>query len=463
MSGPEVTATTTDLPESRVRLEATVPTELLERSVDRAAQQVGRGLRIPGFRAGKVPSKIVIQRVGREAIVDEAIRADINDWYDRAVRVAGIQPVGSPSVDVGDLPEDGKAFTFSAEIGVIPAADVSSLDKLKVGKADAEADDAAIESEIETLRERFAVLGTVDDREVENGDYVVIDFLGKIDGEPFEGGAGEGQLLEIGSGRFIPGFEEQLIGWTTGDEKTITVNFPEEYPAAELAGKETTFDVTIREVKMKLLPEVDDDFALQVGGVDTLDELKADLRTRIAETEGQRIEQLFRLATLDAAAKASAVEIPDALAHEHAHQEYHRMIHRFEHQGISEQIYLQSVGKTHDEVVDEAVPAARQQLARQAIVSSLVDAEKLTASDEEIEEAVAPLAQQEKISVKKAIARLQGRGQIDAVRRELAEGKAVDLLVERAEAISVEAAKKAGGAWTPSREEQAEEPGLWAI
>ncbi len=462
MPGPEVIATTTELPESRVRLEATVPAELLERSIERAAKQVGRNMRVPGFRAGKIPPKLVVQRVGREAIVDEAIRADLNEWYEKAIRAANIQPIGQPEVGEVEMPDEGKPFVFNAEVGVVPTVDASKFDGLEVGKDDGKVDDEAIDREIELLRDRFARLETAE-RPVADGDFVVIDYLGKLEGEPFPGGEGKNQLLEIGSGRFIPGFEEQLVGLSAGDEKVITVNFPEEYGAAELAGQEATFDVVVHEVKAKDLPVLDDDFALEVGGVDTIDELRKDIAARLAEGEAERTNQLFRLATLDAAAKKAGVEVPHALAYEHAHQEFHRMMHRFQHQGISQDIYLQSVGKTHDEVVEEAVPGAERQVARQAVVMAVVAAEGLTATDEEVEEAIAPLAAQEKISVKKAWARLDGRGQIDALRRDLAENKAVDLLVERAKVITVAAAKKAGTAWTPSRAEQDENPGLWNV
>ncbi|MDO9353500.1 MAG: trigger factor [Solirubrobacteraceae bacterium] len=452
MSGSEVIATTTELPESRVRLEATVSAELLQRSIERAAVQVGRTIRIPGFRAGKVPAKLVIQRVGREAIIDEAIRADLNDWYDKAIKSAKISPVGQPSVDLGELPAEGAPFVFSAEIGIVPTvADVKELGSIDVGRADTKPDEDAITAELEGLRDRIARLETVE-RAVENGDYVVIDYTGRREGEPFEGGEGKGQLLEVGAGRFIPGFDEQLIGLKAGEDKLVKLEFPE-----------AEFDVTIHEVKAKQLPELDDEFALEVGGVDTLDELKKDIEGRLAEAEEARIERFYRLAVLDAYAKKAGVEVPDALAYEHAHQEFHRLMHRFEHQGISQDVYLQSVGKTHDEVVEEAKPAAVQQLRRQAIVGAFVDAEGLSATDEEIAEAVEPLAQQEKISVKKAIARLESRGQIEGLRRDLAEEKAVDLLVERANTVTVAAAKKADTAWTPTADEQAANPGIWAL
>lgn len=462
MSGPEVIATTTELPESRVRLEATVPAELLERSIERAAKQVGRNLRIPGFRAGKVPPKLVVQRVGREAIVDEAIRADLNEWYDKAIRVAKIQPIGQPTVNEVELPEEGAPFVFSAEVGVVPIVDGKAIKDLEVGKAEPGVDDDAVDRELDLLRDRFARLETVE-RKAENGDFVVVDFVGKLGGEPFEGGSAKNQMIEIGSGRFIAGFEEAIVGMKAGDEKTITETFPDEYPAEHLAGKEADFDLTLHEVKAKVLPELDDDFALEVGGVDTLDELKKDIASRLAEAEEGRLDQLFRLATLDAAAKKAGVEVPHDLAHEHAHQEFHRMMHRFEHQGISQDVYLQSVGKTHDEVVDEAVPAATAQIARQAVALAVIEAENVSATDEELEEAIAPYAAQEKISVKKAWQKLESRGQLDALRRDIAESKAVDLLVEKAKAISVDDAKKAGTPYTPSRAEQDENPGFWNI
>lgn len=462
MTGAEVTATTTELPESRIRLEATVPAELLQSSLDRAAREVGRGMRVPGFRAGKIPPQMVLQRVGREAVLDEAIRVDINEWYDRALRAAGVNPVGQPEVDLGEMPKEGEPLTFTAEVAIVPVADASGLGELEVGQDDPEVDTEAVDAELEQLRDRFARLETVD-RAAEEGDFAVIDYLGKKDGEPFAGGEGKQQMLELGSGRFIPGFEEQVVGLAAGDETTINVTFPEQYQAEELAGAEATFDIVVHEIKAKQMPELDDDFALEVGGVDTLAELRADIESRLGEAEKNRQEQLFRLATLDSAALKAGVEIPDAIAYEHAHQEFHRMMHRFEHQGISQEIYLQSVGKTHDEMVEEAVPSAAQQLRRQSVVTAVVAAEKIEVGDEEIEDAVRPLAEREKMSLKKALSRLQSTGQLDALRSDLAEQKAVDLLVDRAKRVSVAEAKKAGAAWVPSRKEQAENPGAWAV
>src|SRR5437588_3755417 len=236
-----VTTTVTELPESRVRVEAQVAPEEVERRVQQAARQLGRQLRIPGFRKGKVPPPVVIRRLSRDAVLDEAVRASLGNWYVDAIDEAGITPVGDPDLDVGDLPQQGQPLAFSIEIGVRPKAELGDYKGLEVGRREPEVDDAQIDEQLEQLRDRFATLETVE-RPAEQGDHVVIDYLGKLDGEPFAGGEGRDQLLELGSGRLIPGFEEQLVGASPDEDRVITVVFPEEYGAEQLAGKEATFD-----------------------------------------------------------------------------------------------------------------------------------------------------------------------------------------------------------------------------
>ncbi len=279
-----VTTNVTELPESRVRVEAQVAPEEVERRIAQAARKLGRTLRVAGFRKGKVPPPVVIARLGREAVLDEAMRDALGSWYVEAVDAAGITPIGEPSLDVGELPAEGSPLSFSIEIGVRPRAILGDYKNLEVPKRESAVDDAAIDAEIERLRERFGTLETVE-RAAENGDQIVMDYLGKIDGVPFEGGEGRDQLLELGSGRLIPGFEEQLIGASAGDDRVVKVSFPDDYGAEELAGKEAEFDVTVTEVKAKKLPELDDEFATEAAGFDTLEELREDFATRLRETE----------------------------------------------------------------------------------------------------------------------------------------------------------------------------------
>src|SRR4051795_2251691 len=224
-----VKTTVTELPESRVRVEAEVTPEELERAVQATARQLGSSMRIPGFRKGKVPPPIIINRIGRQAVLDEAVRERIGRWYVDAISEAEIEPVGDPQLDMGDLPqEEGQPLTFSIEVGVRPTAQLGTTKGIEVGRREPQVDETDAEAELEQLRERAARLETVE-RAAQSGDFVVMDYTGSIDGEPFEGGAGRDQMIELGSGRLIPGFEEQLQGATAGDQREVNVTFPDEY------------------------------------------------------------------------------------------------------------------------------------------------------------------------------------------------------------------------------------------
>ena len=279
----DISTTTTELPESRVRVEAEVGPGEVERRVTQAAKALARNIRVPGFRAGKAPPPIVIKRVGREAVLDEAVRESLGGWYRAAIDDAHVVPVGDPEVDLGELPKEGEPLKFSIEIGVRPKATLGDYKDLEVSKRDAAVPDSAVDDEVDRLRERAAKLETVD-RQAQRGDFVVMDFAGSVDGTPFPGGEGRDQMIELGSGRLVPGFEDQLEGAVGGEERTITITFPEDYGASELAGQEAEFAVTVREVKAKQLPELDDEFA-EEAGFDTLDELREDIRTRMAAEE----------------------------------------------------------------------------------------------------------------------------------------------------------------------------------
>src|SRR6202042_1578417 len=225
----------TELPESRVRVQAEVPADEVERRVQQAARKLGGQMRVPGFRKGKVPPTVVIRRLGREAVLDEALRSSLGNWYVDAIDGSGIAPIGDPELDVGDLPAEGEPLEFSIEIGVRPRAQLGTYKGLEVGKREPEVSDSAVDAEVEQLRDRVATLEPVEPPARE-GDHIVIDSLGGVEGEPFEGGEGRDQLVELGSNRLIPGFEEQLVGAAAGDERVAQVTFPDEYPN-QLAGK----------------------------------------------------------------------------------------------------------------------------------------------------------------------------------------------------------------------------------
>ena len=262
----------TELPESRVRVSAEVPADEVERRVQQAARKLGAQLRIPGFRKGKVPPPVVLRRLGREAVFDEALQSSLGEWYMTAIDASGIAPVGGPEFDFGGVPGPGEPLTFSIEIGVRPQATLGEYLGLEVGRREPTVDESAIDEQIEAMRDRLATLDTVQ-RPAQSGDHIVADYVGKIDGEPFEGGTARDQLIELGSGRLIPGFEEQLEGVSAGEEREIALTFPEDYPN-ELGGRDATFEITVHEVKAKNLPELDDDFATDASDFDTLQELR---------------------------------------------------------------------------------------------------------------------------------------------------------------------------------------------
>ena len=368
-----VSTTVTELPESRVRVQAEVPAAEVEKRVAQAARQLGRNLRVPGFRAGKVPPPVIIQRVGRDAVLDEAVRDSIGTWYSAAIDAAHIVPVGEPALDLGELPGEGEPLRFSIEIGVRPTAALGEYKGLEVGRRENEVAPEAVSAELDALRERTAKLEAVE-RPAASGDFVVMDFLGTLEGEPFPGGEGRDQMIELGSGRLVPGFEEQLEGAEAGEARTVTISFPDDYGAAELAGREAQFAVTVKEVKAKELPELDDELAAEAG-FDTLAELEADIRERLAEAQDSEIDAEFREAALDSAVAQATVEVPAALVEARARELWDQMAHTLSHQGIPRETYLQITGKTEDELVEEGKEPAERDLRREAVLAAVVEAE----------------------------------------------------------------------------------------
>jgi trigger factor len=449
----EVLTTVTELPESRVRVQAEVPAEEVERRLAQAAKRLGRGLRVPGFRAGKAPAPVIVQRMGREAVLDEAVRDSIAVWYTAAIDAARVAPVGEPKLDMGDLPRQGEPLRFSIEIGVRPKAQLGEYKGLEVGRREPDVSDEAIGAELDRLRERSARLDTVE-RPAAKGDFVVMDYKGTLDGEPFAGGEGRDQMVELGSGRLVPGFEEQLEGAAAGDDRTVAVSFPEDYPAEELSGREAEFAVSVKEVKSKELPELDDDLAAEAG-FDTLGELREDIRSRMAEAETSRIDAEFREAALDSAVKAATVDVPDPLVEARARELWDQMLHSLSHQGISREAYLRISGRDENEIVEQGKPDAEQALRREAVLAAIVEAEGIEPGDDEILEAVEQAAGEgpQRTSPKKLLERLKSSGQLDQLKQDLAQRKALDLVAESAKPITVEQAEARDKLWTPGAEE----------
>ncbi|HEY1714768.1 MAG TPA: trigger factor [Solirubrobacteraceae bacterium] len=442
----------TELPESRVRVDAEVPAEEVERKLQQAARKLGGQLRIPGFRKGKVPPPVVMRRLGREAVFDEALRSSLSEWYIDAIDTAGIAPIGEPDINFSeDVPGQGEPLAFTIEIGVRPTAKLGEYKGLEVGRREPTVADADVDAELDRLRDRVATLDTVE-RPAQQGDFVVLDYLGKVDGEPFPGGEGRDQLIELGSGRLIEGFEEQLAGASAGDEVTVNVTFPQDY-VPELSGKDATFDVTVSEVKSKRLPELDDDFAAEASEFDTVGELREDIASRLRDQDEHAVEREFEQAVLEAAANEAVVDLPDKLVHARAHEMLEQTFSALGRQGIGKDTYLKIAGKDEEELAHEAEPDAAAALRREAVLAAVVEAEDIEPSDEELLEALTPSAERDGADPAELMERLRKAGRLEELRQDVATTQAAELLVREATPISVEQAKARQKLWTPGKDE----------
>jgi trigger factor len=457
---PALKTTVTELGDSRVRLSVEVPAEEVEGRLERKAKQLGRELKLPGFRRGKVPAPLVIQRIGRDVVLEEAVRDTLSSWYSDAIETSGIVPVGDPQVDLGELPPKGTALEFSIEIGVLPKAELGDYKGLEVPRRDPAVADEQIGQEVDAMRERLARLETVE-RPAAAGDFVVIDYVGSKAGadgdgpwEPFAGGEGRDQLVELGAGNLIPGFEEALVGADAGETRTVALEFPADYGSPELAGEVASFEVTVKEVKRKELPELGDDFASEAG-FDDVDELREDIRARLMEAEEGRVEAEFRQAALDAAVAAARMQLTPELIEARAREMWERMLHSLAHRGISREAYLQIVGRDEADVVADMAPEAEVALRREAVITAVVEAEGISPSEQELTEALAPTAEREGVEPEQLLADLRSSGRLEEVREDLAARQAIDLLAAEAKPIPLGQAQAREQLWTPGKESTA--------
>lgn len=447
--------TVTELPDSRVRLDAEVPSDEIESRVQRAANALGRELRIPGFRKGKVPGPMVIQRIGREAVLEQAVRDSLPEWYEEAILRSGVSTVGDPKLELDELPEAGSSLNFSIEVSVTPKATLGEYKGLEVGKRSPEVPDDALDHELEHLRERFARVESVD-RPLAEGDIAVVDFVGRVDGEPFEGGEARDYMLEIGGGRLVEGFEEQVVGATAGETRTVEIDFPEQYQSEDLAGRHAEFEVDVKDVRQKELPELDDDFASEASEFDTLAELRDDIKHKLEHAQEHSIEDEFREAVVDAAVAEANVDLPDDLVTGRAEEMWNRTERALQAQGIDPETYFTSSGKTREEVIDETKPDAARQLARESVLEAVADAEEIEARDEDLLDALRATAERERSNPEKVLQRLVDTGRDLPIRRELRLRKAIDLMVDSAQAIDPDKAKAREQIWTPDKQRKDE-------
>jgi trigger factor len=434
-----------ELPNSRVEVAVEVPAADVEKATSRAARAMAKEMRMPGFRAGKAPPSLVIQRLGFGPVLQEAIRDALPEWYELALFDAGVSPIGDPSIEMVSTPEDeGEPLEFKFEVGVRPEAKLGEYKGLEVGKEEKEVPDEIVDTEVERIREGFARLEQVE-REAAEGDSLLIDFEGFLDGSAFQGGAAEDYLLGLGSGQLIEGFEEQLVGSKAGEEREVKVTFPADYQAEHLAGEEAVFKVKVKEVREKVLPELDDDFASDASEFDTLEELRDSIREKVGAALGSRADEDFRVAAIDAAVAEATVEVPEELATARATERWERMERQLAGRGMDPNQFLQMQGKTREELIEETKPEAEKELRREAVVTAIAAAEEIEVSEEEMVEALEHSAEHERTTPEKLLERLRQSGRDAMVREDLRAQKAIELVADSAKPIPKDEADERQG------------------
>lgn len=418
---------------SKVILTVEVPFDELGEMIDRAYRNVTKSVKISGFRAGKAPRPIIDQMVGKEAVLHEAANDMVSTFYPQAVDSAGIEPVSMPRVEVVQL-ADKEPLVFKATVEVRPEVKLGDFNTLIIDEVEQTPVAEEVEKQLDRLRDKFATLEVIEGRAAKKDDFVLIDYEGYIDDKAFEGGRGSDYMLQLGSDTFIPGFEDQLIGAEIGSDAQVKVAFPEDYQAAEFAGAEAVFEVKVKEIKVKKQPKADDEFAKSVSKFETIKEWKADLTEKVTERQESERKTGLRARAIDKMVEASEVEPPEGMVAERVDE----MVKDFsdkilEAQGMTLEKWSSEAGIEIDFLRDTYQKQALQSLKAELVVDALVKAEKIEASEEDVENELKKLAEGTNRDLNDLKKEINKRDGMNYLKEKLATNKAVDFLVSKAE------------------------------
>ena len=413
-------------------LSVTVPAEKLDKALDQAFKKVVKQINVPGFRKGKVPRQIFEQRFGVEALYQDAADILLPEAYGEAIDETGIKPVDQPEIDVTQI-EKGSDFKFDATVVVEPEVQLGDYKGLEIEKQSTELTEEEIQESIDHQLGHLSEMVVKEDAAIENGDTVNIDFDGYVDGEQFEGGQADGYDLEIGSGMFIPGFEEQLVGVKAGEEKDVTVTFPEEYHAEELAGKEATFKTKVNEVKYKEVPELTDEIANELDSeANTVAEYKENTRKRLAEQKETDAENAQKEEAINKAANNTTVDIPEAMVNTELDRMVQEFGQRMQQQGLNLETYFQISGQDESQLREQMKDDAEERVKTNLTLTAIAEAENVEVSDEDIDKELEKMSEQFNISVEDI---KQTLGNTDIVKNDVRIQKVIDLLVDEAKLV----------------------------
>ena len=413
------------LEKNMAKLTIEVSAEDLEKAMQAAYQKAKGRITLPGFRKGKAPRKMIEQMYGKGIFLEDAANALIPEHYSKALEECDLEIVSQPEIDVT------QAFIFTAEVAVKPEVTLGEYKGVEVPKSETEVTDEDVEAELKKEQEKNSRTVTVEDRGAENGDITTIDFEGFVDGEAFEGGKGTDYPLTLGSGSFIPGFEDQLVGAKAGDHVEVKVTFPEEYQAKELAGKEAVFQCDVKKVEAKELPELDDDFAQDASEFDTLAEYKEDIKKNLTEKKEKEARAAKENAAVDKAIENAQMEIPDAMLNTQVRQMLDDFSRRMQSQGLTMEQYFQFTGMTLEKMQEEMKPQALKRIQTRLVLEKIAEVENIQPTDEEVEEEFKKMADAYKMEVEK-IKELLGDRELEQMKKDMAVQKAVTLVADEA-------------------------------
>lgn len=450
-----MTATVTKLEDNKVRLDVEVSAEAVKEGVEAKVRELRKQIRLPGFRPGKAPRRMIENHLGREYVYMEALQDSLPTWYSSAVVEADIRPIDRPEIDFDGAPSEKEGFRFSATVAVRPEATLGEYKGLEVPRREIKVSDEQVEDRLEDMGDQFATLAAVEDRPVQEGDYVILDYKGELlAGGPLEGAEAEDHMLEVGGGELLEDFENNLVGMNADERKQFGVTFPMDYGEESLRGQSVLFRVHVKEIKERELPEMDDEFAKEASEFETMEELRAAVREQLQAAVGQQLEAEFRGRVLDAVAERAEVEVPDVMVEEKVEEMLGSFERSIRAQGIEPGRYYGLAGVRPEDIKDRARPDAADAVRKELVLDAVAEAEGIEADEEAVRHEIGHVAEDADREPEEVERTMRENGTYVLLAEEIARQQALDFLVENA--VPVPLAEPLEEPEEP--EEEAEEP-----
>jgi trigger factor len=447
-----------------------VSPEAVRKGVEAKVRELKKKVRVPGFRPGKAPRRMIENHLGRDYIYMETLQDQLPTWYSEAVVETDVRPIDRPEIDFDDSIDEKEGFRFSATVPVRPEATLGEYKGLEVPRREVEVSEEQVEEQVEELQGQFATLAAVEDRPVQKGDYVILDFKGeRMTGGPLEGAEAEDYMLEVGGGELLPDFEENLVGMNAGERKQFGVTFPMDYQEESLRGQSVLFNVHVKEIKERDLPPLDDEFAKEASEFETLEELRAAVREQLEAALERQVEAEFRGRVLDAVAQRAEVAVPDVMVEEKTEEMVGSFERSIRSQGIEPEQYYQLAGMNLDDLKDRVRPDAADTVKKELVLDAVVAAENLEADEHAVKHEIGHLAEDTGRAPEEVVETMRSNGTYALLEEEMARQKALDFLAENAVAVPMpeeeedEAGEEGSEPDVPGTEEEAPESGEAAV